>query len=72
MDEKILEQHFEWDKMFDERYHCKYCSYDTQLPNKAVNHFVKRHEGQVKAKAKKSRAKAKEQDQTKSELDKES
>jgi hypothetical protein len=40
----ILEQHFDWDKYFDERYHCKHCSYDTQLPNAAMRHFVKQHE----------------------------
>ena len=43
----ILEQHFNWDKLFDERYHCNYCSYNTQLANKAANHFAKKHQDQV-------------------------
>jgi len=46
MDE-ILKEHFIWDKMFDERYHCNYCSYDTQLANAAVRHFEKKHKGLI-------------------------
>jgi hypothetical protein len=73
--DQILEQHFEWDKMMDERYHCKYCSYNTQLPNKAGNHFVKQHEAELskakksRSKAKSSPAKAKDQDQAESKIE---
>jgi hypothetical protein len=46
MDE-LLEQHFVWDKFLDERYHCEYCSYNTQLANAAIRHYAKRHQDQV-------------------------
>lgn len=39
----ILAEHFIWDKFFDERWHCKHCSYDTQLLNAAIRHFNKKH-----------------------------
>lgn len=43
----ILAEHFTWDKFFDERYHCNYCSYDTQLMEAAKRHFAKRHAGEL-------------------------
>lgn len=42
--DEILKQHF--DVGVDGRYHCRYCSYDSQLPNKATSHWAKRHKGQ--------------------------
>lgn len=40
-----LEKHFDF--KFDDRYHCLYCSYDTQLPNKAINHLHKKHDKEI-------------------------
>ena len=30
------------------RYHCNFCSYDTQLKNKAISHVQKKHEAELK------------------------
>lgn len=46
-----LEKHFDF--KFDDRYHCKYCSYDTQLVNKARRHIEKRHKKELAKQLKK-------------------
>jgi hypothetical protein len=49
MDE-LLKKHFDW--KWDKRYHCNYCSYDTQLPNKAISHLQKKHGKELEPKKK--------------------
>ena len=46
-----LEKHFDF--KFDDRYHCKYCGYDTQLVNKARRHIEKRHKKELAKRFKK-------------------
>lgn len=45
--EQLLKEHFVWDKFFDERYHCNYCSYNSQLANACMRHFAKKHDGKL-------------------------
>ena len=33
----------------DDRYHCKYCGFNTQLPNKAMSHLQIKHGDQLAA-----------------------
>ena len=35
------------------RYHCSFCSYDTQLKNKAMAHVQKKHDAELKKASKK-------------------
>jgi hypothetical protein len=45
--DNLLDEHFEF--RLDDRYHCKYCYYNSQLPNKAMAHLQKKHGDQLAA-----------------------
>lgn len=66
MDEVLKEQ---YEFKADDRYHCKHCDYDTQLPNAAFRHFQKKHAAEVEKarKQKKSAPKAEKIDQEEKE-----
>ena len=38
-----------FDFELDDRYHCRYCGFNTQLPNKAENHLQLKHDDQLAA-----------------------
>ena len=38
----LLAEHFEFE--LDDRYHCHFCNYNSQLPNKAMAHLQIKHE----------------------------
>jgi len=63
--EDILKKNYDLKR--DDRYHCKFCSYDTQLPNAAVRHFQRKHAAELeKARKQKNAApKAEQIDQEK-------
>ena len=42
-----LKQHFDFE--IDDRYHCQYCGFNTQLPNKALSHLQIKHGDQLVA-----------------------
>ena len=43
--EDLLSEHFEFE--LDDRYHCHFCNYNSQLPNKAMAHLQIRHGDQL-------------------------
>ncbi len=41
----LLAEHFEFE--LDDRYHCNFCNYNSQLANKAMAHLQKKHGDQL-------------------------
>ena len=47
--DQIVNQLDGFDFEIDDRYHCKYCGFNTQLRNKAMSHLQKKHGDQLVA-----------------------